>query len=422
MWLCFKVFVEMAINGSTEQKFDFGSPEINGMVGMVLFAESHMSSPSMSSPSKRSPVRWSLAGGSPVRLSLAGGSPVRWSLAGGSPVRLSLAGGSPVRLSLAGGSPSKIYIRRTIQKNSESPQKEKFIERHFVCSPSMEAKSAKALDPLKEFSKNLVNDKVFTPSPQPPVQSLSPIIGTGSFFSVRNGISPKTVEKTAKIGSNQDAILDPESMSSACMTKKDMLELLNALRISHGNPQVAKTLEMYFSHVSKDNGNLALIQEKCRPLPQNMDGLLGLMQCVIALYRAGLPISDVKPANFMVTVEGRIVCVDLDLRKQKKGLYKLVASGEYTHTIGFNVSEQFKQLLLVFLETLGHPIVGDRKPAFRGLYEEKGLLQCYELLSSDRSVSETTLDDFRKVLQNIRLSDEDITYLVGLITPSAFSQ
>jgi hypothetical protein len=286
----------------------------------------------------------------------------------------------------------------------------------------MEAKSAKALDSLKEFCDHLVKDAVFTPSPQPPVQSSSPIIGTGSFFNVRNGISPKTVEKTARIGSNQRANLDPESTSSACMTKKDMLELLHAIRKSHGNPQVARVFAMKFSHLKKDDGVLIVEQEACSPLPKNMQGLIGMIQCIIALYRAGLPVSDVKPANFMVTDDRGVVCVDLDLREQKKGVYKLVASGEYTHTIGFDVSEQFKQLLLVFLETLGHPIVGDRKSTFRDLYQQKGLLQSYSLLLSDRSIYETTIEDFREVLRNIGLSEEDIAYLVGLLTPPASSQ
>lgn len=319
-------------------------------------------------------------------------------------------------------SPSKIYIRKTIQKASEFPQKEKFIEQHFVCSPNMEAKSAKALDSLKELCDNLKKDNVFTPSPQPHIQSPSPIIGRGSFFKVRKGVSPKRVEKTANIGSNQRANLDPESTSSACMTKKDMLELLHAIRKSHGNPHVAIVFAMKFSHLKKDDGVLIVEQEECSPLPKNMDGLLGLIQCVIALHKSGLPVSDVKPANFMIRDDGCVVCVDLDLRKPKKGIYKLVASGEYTHTIEYDVSEQFKQLLLVFLETLGYPIVGERKSAFRALYQQKGLLQSYGLLSSDNSVSETRIEDFCEVLRNIGLSEEDNDYLVGLIVPPASSQ
>jgi hypothetical protein len=286
----------------------------------------------------------------------------------------------------------------------------------------MEAKSAKALDSLKEFCKNLTKDKVFTPSPQPPIQSSSPIIGTGSFFSVRNGISPKTVEKTAKIGSNQRANLDPESTSSACMTKKDMLELLHAIRKSHGNPHVARVFGMKFSHLKKDDGVLIVEQEACSPLPKNSDGLIGMIQCINALYRACLPVSDVKPANFMVTDDRGVVCVDLDLREQKKGVYKLVASGEYTHTIGFDMSSQFQQLLLVFLETLGHPVVGDRKSAFRALYQQTGLLKSLGLLSSENSISQTTIEDFAEVLGNIGLSEEDNAYLVGLIVPPASSQ
>jgi hypothetical protein len=206
------------------------------------------------------------------------------------------------------------------------------------------------------------------------------------------------------------------------MTKKDMLELLDSIRKSHGNPQVARVFAMKFSHLKKDHGVLIVEQEACSPLPQNKATLLGLIQCVIALYRAGLPVSDVKSSNFMVTDEGRVVCVDLDLRDKKNGVYKLVASGEYVHYVKDNVSSQFQQLLLVFLETLGHPIVGERKPAFRALYEEKSLLQRYGLLSSEKSISETTLDDFREVLGKVGLSKEDIAYLVGLIVPPPSSQ
>ena len=300
-------------------------------------------------------------------------------------------------------------------------EKEEFVQQYYYCLITTPIKSAGSRDPLCVFCTNLINDGVFTKSPQHPHLATSPSIGKGSFFSVHEGMSPKTVVKTANVGSNSLSNLDPTS-SQALMTKTDVLDLLNASRRSHGNPQVVKTLEMYFSHVSKDNGNLTIVQEKCSPLPKNMAGLLGLINCVIALHKSRLPVSDVKPANFMVTAEGLIVCVDLDLREPKKGVHKLVLSGEYRHTIGVDVSDQFKQLLLVFLETLGHPIGVDRKPDFLKLYEEKCLLQFYGLLSSDMSVYETKIEDFQEVLQNIGLSDEDITYLVGLLIPPASSQ
>ena len=301
-------------------------------------------------------------------------------------------------------------------------KEEEFVRTNYICSPMSPIKSAGSLNPLKEFCSNLVGDGIFAISPQAYPQPTSPPSGEGSFFLVHPGKSPNTVEKIADFGSNNSKKDLGPKPSRALMTKTDFLALLDAIRRSHGNPQVVKTYEMYFSHVSKDNGVLTLVQEECSPLPKNMDGLLGLIQCVIALYRAGLPISDVKPANFMVTDDGRVVCVDLDLRESKKGVYKLVASGEYTHTIGFDVSEQFKQLLLVFLETLGNPIVGERKSAFSALYQQTGLLKSLGLLSSDKSISETTIDDFVEVLRNISLSKEDIAYLVGLIVPPASSQ
>jgi hypothetical protein len=299
---------------------------------------------------------------------------------------------------------------------------EEFVRKNYICSPMSPIESAGSLNPLNDFCSNLVGDGIFVVSPQAYAQPTSPPSGEGSFFLVHQGKSLNTVEKIADLGSNNSKKDLGPKPSRALMTKTDFLALLDAIRRSHGNPQVVKTYEMYFSHVSKDNGVLTLVQEKCFPLPKNMNGLLGLMQCVIALYRAGLPISDIKPANFMVTDDGRIVCVDLDFREPKKRVYKLVASGEYTHTIGFDVSEQFKQLLLVFLETLGHPIVDDRKTAFLALYQQKGLLQSYSLLLSDRSIYETAIPDFIEVLRNIGLPEEDIAYLVGLIVPPASSQ
>ena len=299
---------------------------------------------------------------------------------------------------------------------------EEFVRINYICSPMSPIKSAESLSPLNDFCSNLVGDGIFVISPQAYAQPTSPPSGEGSFFLVHPGKSLNTVEKIADLGSNNSKKDLGPKPSRALMTKTDFLALLDAIRRSHGNPQVVKTYEMYFSHVSKDNGVLTLVQEKCSPLPKNMDGLLGLIQCVIALYRAGLPISDVKPANFMVTDDECVVCVDLDLRKAKKRVYKLVASGEYTHTIGFDVSEQFKQLLLVFLETLGYPIVGERKSAFRALYQQTGLLKSLGLLSSEKSVSETTIEDFCEVLGNVGLSDEDIAYLVGLIVPPPSSQ
>ena len=299
---------------------------------------------------------------------------------------------------------------------------EEFVPTNYICSPMSPIKSAGPLNPLNDFCLNLVSDGIFAISPQAYQQPTSPPSGEGSFFLVHPGKSPITVQKVADIGSNNSKKDLGPKPSRALMTKTDFLALLDAIRRSDGTPQVVKTYEMYFSHVSKDNGVLAIVQEECSPLPQNIEGLIGLIHCIIALYRADLPVSDVKPANFMVTAEGLIVCVDLDLRKMKNRVYKLVTSGEYTHTIEFDVSEQFKQLILVFLETLGYPIVGERKSAFRALYQQKGLLQSYSLLSSDRSVYETTLDDFHEVLRKIGLSEEDIAYLVGLIVPPASSQ
>ena len=64
----------------------------------------------------------------------------------------------------------------------------------------------------------------------------------------------------------------------------------------------------------------------------------------------------------------------------------------------------------------------NRKSEFAKLNEETGFLKSLNLLSSEKSVSETTIDDFAEVLQKIGLSDEDNAYLVGLLTPPHSSQ
>ena len=388
----------MASNGSTQQQLNLGSPSKR-----ICREESPP-------PSGR------LEFGTPPRTGLLEfGTPPRTGL-------LEFGTPPPAGLLEFGTPPPAGLLNLETLPAIKKEEEEEFIPKDYICSPMSPIKSAGPLDKLKNFCWNLMYDGIFTTSPQSYPQPKSPPSGEGSFFLVHPGKSPNTVEKIADFGSNNSKKDLGPKPSRALMTKTDFLALLDAIRRSHGNPQVVKTYEMYFSHVSKDNGVLTLVQEECYPLPKNMDGLLGLIQCVIALYRAGLPVSDVKPANFMVTDDGRVVCVDLELRELKNRVYKLVASGEYTHTIGFDVSEQFKQLLLIFLENLGYPIVGERKSAFRALYQQKGLLQSYGLLSSENSVSETSIDDFIEVLRKIGLSDEDITYLVGLIVPPASSQ
>jgi hypothetical protein len=153
----------------------------------------------------------------------------------------------------------------------------------------------------------------------------------------------------------------------------------------------------------------------CSVLSNN--NLKAFLECVVALLREFIPKgqypTDIKKANFGMKND-EVVWFDFDFKDIKKGkVPSLVSSGEFQ----FDGNEQFKQLLLVLLDFFIE-IKGDRKKIFRDLNQQKGLLQKYCLLSSERSISETDIGDFAEVLRNIGLSEEDNAYLVGLLTPS----
>jgi hypothetical protein len=136
---------------------------------------------------------------------------------------------------------------------------------------------------------------------------------------------------------------------------------------------------------------------------------------------------DFKMSNFGKNKSGQVVWFDFDFGNVKKKMTvpSIVSSGDFQ----FDGNEQFQRLLLALIELFcgpitnhfSPPLVKDRKDVFRILNQEKGLLQKYGLLSSENSISETTLKDFSEVLRNIGLSPEDNAYLVGIMTPPASS-
>ena len=125
-------------------------------------------------------------------------------------------------------------------------------------------------------------------------------------------------------------------------------------------------------------------------------------------------------------MSGQVVWFDFDFGTVNKKKPSIVSSGDFQ----FDGNELFQRLLLALIELFcppitsffSPPLIRDRKDVFRILNQQKGLLQRYGLLSSEKSISETTIDDFAEVLRNIDLSKEDIAYLVGLIVPPASSQ
>jgi hypothetical protein len=206
---------------------------------------------------------------------------------------------------------------------------------------------------------------------------------------------------------------------------KGLLQLLIALNKCLHDPNCARVsaVKMYQAH--DGFWRMCVEQEKCSPL--TCDDAKAILKCFIALLRKFLPTGiypkDFKVSNFGKNASGRVVWFDNDFGtvNKKKPVPSIVSSGDFQ----FDGNEQFQRWLLALIELFyppitsffHEPLIKDRKDVFRMLNQQKGLLKKLNLLSSDKSVSETTIEDFREVLGNIGLSEEDNAYLVGLLTP-----
>ena len=239
----------------------------------------------------------------------------------------------------------------------------------------------------------------------------TPVLGTGSFATVSSSPnSPKCVLKTYKLGANGKK----SNSSSPKVDNTMLLRMLGALNSSKQIPECCAQVDSITISQNGDDWEMNIKQQKCSELSNDAKPLL---ECVVALLRKFVPKgqypTDIKKSNFGFNEDGQAVWFDFDFKEVKKGkIPSLVSSGEFQ----FEGNEQFKQLLLVLLDFFIE-IKEDRKEIFRELNQQKGLLQKYRLLSSDRSIYETEIDDFAEVLQKIELSEEDIAYLVGLLTP-----
>jgi hypothetical protein len=266
------------------------------------------------------------------------------------------------------------------------------------------------------------------PSETPAFSSPStPPVGLGSFTtSFQSPYDPYYVIKISKLGTNGKSKNDDAP-------KVDNKELLRGLIASNkclGDPNCAKVSRTRISQNPDGSWKMYVEQEKCSPL--TCDDAKAVLKCFIALLRKFLPTGvypkDFKVSNFGKNVFGNVVWFDFDFGtvNKKKPVPSIVSSGDFQ----FDGNEESKRVLLALIELFCPPItslfcpplVKDRKDVFRVLNQEKGLLQKYGLLSSEKSISETTLDDFHEVLRKIGLSEEDIAYLVGLIVPPASSQ
>ena len=317
-------------------------------------------------------------------------------------------------------------IKRISNFHSPSPKKGKGIS--LVQSPSdvmhestfqfkMDSPipEMKTRVPLEELLVSLSESNVISPVPKTGRRiSSTPVLGTGSFATVSSSPnSPDCVLKTYKLGAN-----GKKSSSSPKVDNTMMLRMLGAFNRCNRIPGCARVDSIQFSKKG-DDWEMNVKQEMCSVLSNN--NLKAFLECVVALLREFIPKgqypTDIKKANFGMK-NNKVVWFDFDFKDLKKGkVPSLVSSGEFQ----FEGNELFQQLLLVLLD-FNEEIKGDRKEIFRDLNQQKGLLQKHGLLSSEKSISETTIEDFVEVLRNIGLSEEDNAYLVGLIVPSPSSQ
>lgn len=284
--------------------------------------------------------------------------------------------------------------------------------------------------PVSEFLRSLTAYGVLSPLPSetPTFSSPStPQVGLGSFTTAfLSPDDPDYVIKISELGTNGKS----KNGDAPKVDNKELLSFLIASNKCLGDPNCAKVSKTRISQNPNGTWMMCVEQERCSPLTSK--DAKRFLECFIALFRKFLPSGvypkDFKMSNFGKNASGQVVWFDFDFGNVKKKMQvpNMVSSGDFQ----FDGNEQFQRLLLALIELFCHPItsffhpplIKDRKDVFRVLNKEKGLLQKYGLLSSDKSVSETTIEDFAKVLRNIGLSEEDITYLVGLITLPASSQ
>lgn len=232
----------------------------------------------------------------------------------------------------------------------------------------------------------------------------------GSFFTA-SFIGDEYVIKKATAG------------NKGTLDKKDLVRNMKATAMCSGSPNCAKVESFHIDHRDDEkNADLTIIQEKCDPLQQG--DILKYLLCIITLLKffipKGLYPTDLKMKNFGMGKDGMVKWFDFDLKEFiSTKACSLIRSGEFQH----NGNPEFQRFLLMLIEFYRQCQKGLRRETeFFKINNEIGLLKSLNLLSSDRSIYETTLDDFREVLQKIGLSEEDNAYLVGLLTPPPSSQ
>lgn len=296
-------------------------------------------------------------------------------------------------------------------EKDEEDEEFPFIPATYEVDLTKESPSVGIRDPMPKFFKGLEKAGSISPTTTPIPSTREPT-KNGSFF----GFSPSAdgfhAIKTATVaGSNEEGSLD----------KKRFVKIINNTVICNGSPQCATVHSFQVDHTKKENkADVSIVQELCDPL-QNGDAIPFLV-CVISLSKwliaKGFYPTDLKRDNFGKDKDGNVKWFDFDLKDfVSTKACCFIKSGEFQH----NGNPMFQQFLLMLMDFY-RQIEENRKSEFAKLNEQAGLLKSLGLLSSERSISETRIEDFCEVLRNIGLSEEDIAYLVGLLTPPASSQ
>lgn len=285
-----------------------------------------------------------------------------------------------------------------------------FVPATYEVNLTQHAPSVGIKTPMPQFFKGLENAGSISPKTTP-IPSTGEQTTRGSFFEFSPSPDGLHAIKTATVGSDGVGTLN----------KKILVNIINNTVVCNGSPKCASVSSFQIDHTKdQKSANVIIVQDLCQPL-QNGDAIPFLV-CVISLSKwliaKGFYPTDLKRDNFGKDNDGNVKWFDFDLKEfVSTKACSLIKSGEFQH----NGNPMFQQFLLMLMDFY-RQIEENRKSEFAKLNDQASLLKSLGLLSSEKSISETTIDDFAEVLRKIGLSEEDIAYLVGLIVPPASSQ
>lgn len=281
---------------------------------------------------------------------------------------------------------------------------------YIVNLDNVPASDEKIGTPFPEFFKFLETNGSISPTTDLPSRGNEKGNEKGSFFTA-SFIGDEYVIKKATAG------------NKGTLNKKDLVRNMKATAMCSGSPNCAKVESFHIDHREDEkNADLTIVQEECVPLKQG--DILMYLLCIISLLKSfipkGLYPTDLKMKNFGMGKDGMVKWFDFDLKEFiSTKACSFIKSGEFQH----NGNPEFQRFLLMLIEFYRQCQKGLRRETeFFKINNEIGLLNSLNLLSSEKSISETTINDFREVLRNIGLPEGDIAYLVGLLTPPASSQ